>query len=62
MIGENVLLFNHATMIKAVQEYLDKRYSEGPDPGPIVHYIETYEVDDTFFKIKVKGRPNVSQT
>lgn len=39
MIGNNVFLFNAATMMEAVQEYLDKRMNEY---SPKVTHV-TYE-------------------
>lgn len=57
MIGVNVLHLNELTVVAALQEYLDKRYSEGVDPGVKVKGV-TYEKDYTSekFVVVIEGR------
>lgn len=63
MIGTNTMVLNQATMQKAVQEWLDKRYSEGVDPGPKVTSVWIDPSDPSNFKVALMGRNvNVGQT
>lgn len=56
MIGSNSIIINQATMTAAIQEWLDKRYSEGVDPGPKVSHVTPYISDATKFLISLEGR------
>lgn len=56
MIGSNTLVINQETMRTAIQEWLDKRYSEGVDPGPEVTSIWVNNLDPANFHITLVGR------
>lgn len=40
MVGSNKIVLNLGTVIEAIQEYLDKRFSEGAEAGPRVQDIQ----------------------
>jgi len=58
MIGINKLILNEATMLVAVQEYLDKRYSEGVDAGPRVTNINMDHSNGKHFEVVLQGKPS----
>lgn len=53
MIGNNVLLLNTATMMQAVQEWLDKRM---PECSPSVTNVTIKSESSGLFEIRVQER------
>lgn len=61
LIGSGTLKINDATMKAIIQEWLDKRYSEGLDPGPKVTTFWIASPHDGSYNIGIEGRPHVNQ-
>lgn len=57
MVGTNKMMLNDATMKAALQEYLDKRYTEGVDHGPrVIGLAYCYSGDGMHYQLTLEGK------
>lgn len=61
MIGTNTMKLNQATMRQTIQEWLDRRFSEGVSPGPRVTNVWGENgAGSGDFGVTLEGRSNVT--
>lgn len=57
MVGTNKMLLNDSTMRAALQEYFDRRYTEGVDAGPkVLGIVYCYDAAGMSYQVTLEGK------